>query len=100
MQSKSGNTTCCLNDSAAFGADVQETVRQLAAQMIRKPLATQLDRAANHLVIGLVVAALIIVMSAPGWPTLLGLPGLGLLGFSGAVVGMLSIWNTGRADRE
>ncbi len=73
-----------------------------------KRVGNQLDSAANRLVIGIVVAALIIgssiVMTVPGGPTLLGLPVFGLLGFCGAVVGgiwlLLSIWRTGRVDRE
>jgi ubiquinone biosynthesis protein len=73
-----------------------------------KRVGNQLDSAANRLVIGIVVAALIIgssiVMAVPGGPTLLGLPVFGLLGFCGAVVGgiwlLLSIWKTGRVDRE
>ncbi|UCV04601.1 ABC1 kinase family protein [Dechloromonas denitrificans] len=73
-----------------------------------KRVGNQLDSAANRLVIGIVVAALIIgssiVMTVPGGPTLLGLPVFGLLGFCGAVVGgiwlLLSIWKTNRADRE
>lgn len=68
----------------------------------------QLDSAANRLVIGIVVAALIIgssiVMTVPGGPSLLGLPFFGMLGFFGAVIGgiwlMLSIWKSSKADRE
>ncbi len=68
----------------------------------------QLDSAANRLVIGIVVAALIvgssIVMTVPGGPHLFGLPALGLLGFTSAAIGgvwlMLSIWKSNRADRE
>jgi ubiquinone biosynthesis protein len=64
----------------------------------------QLDNAANRLVIGIVVAALIvgssIVMTVSGGPTLLGLPVFGLLGFLGAVAGslwlLLSILRSGR----
>ena len=64
----------------------------------------QLDNAANRLVIGIVVAALIvgssIVMTVSGGPTLLGLPVFGLLGFLGAVAGslwlLLSILGSGR----
>jgi ubiquinone biosynthesis protein len=59
-----------------------------------KRVGNQLDRAANRLVIGIVIAALIIgssiVMTVPGGPSLLGLPFFGLLGFLGAVLG--SIW--------
>jgi ubiquinone biosynthesis protein len=73
-----------------------------------KRVGNQLDGAANRLVIGIVVAALIIgssiVMTVPGGPTLLGLPFFGLLGFLGAVFGgvwlLLSIWKSSRADRE
>ncbi len=73
-----------------------------------KRVGNQLDSAANRLVVGIVVAALIIgssiVMTVPGGPTLLGLPLLGALGFFGAVIGgiwlLLSIWKSGRADRE
>jgi ubiquinone biosynthesis protein len=68
----------------------------------------QLDGAANRMVIGIVVAALIvgssIVMTVPGGPRLFGLPVLGLLGFISAVIGglwlILSIWESSRADRE
>lgn len=73
-----------------------------------KRVGNQLDSAANRLVVGIVVAALIIgssiVMTVPGGPTLLGLPVFGLLGFFGAVVGgvwlLLAIWKAARADRE
>ena len=68
----------------------------------------QLDGAANRMVIGIVVAALIvgssIVMPVPGGPRLFGLPILGLFGFISAVFGglwlVLSIWKSSRADRE
>ncbi|MDO9612309.1 MAG: AarF/UbiB family protein, partial [Serpentinimonas sp.] len=68
-----------------------------------KRVGNQLDRAANRLVIGIVIAALIIgssiVMTVPGGPTLLGLPFFGLLGFAGAVIGsiwlLLAIWRSG-----
>lgn len=73
-----------------------------------KHVGNQLDGAANRLVIGIVVAALIIgssiVMTVPGGPTLLGLPFFGLLGFLGAAAGgmwlLLSIRKSNRADRE
>jgi ubiquinone biosynthesis protein len=73
-----------------------------------KRVGNQLDSAANRLVVGIVVAALIIgssiVMTVPGGPSLLGLPFFGLLGFLGAVFGgvwlLLSIWKSSRADRE
>lgn len=69
-----------------------------------KRLGDQLDRAANRLVIGVVVAALIvgssIVMTVPGGPTLMGLPVFGLIGFLGAMVGgvwlLLSILRSGK----
>ena len=68
-----------------------------------KRVGNQLDSAANRLVIGIVIAALIIgssiVMTVPGGPTLLGQPFFGLLGFAGAVIGsiwlLLSIWRSG-----
>ena len=71
-----------------------------------KRLGNQLDSAANRLVVGVVVAALIIgssiVMTVPGGPTLLGLPFFGLLGFIGALLGSLwllvSIWRSGGKD--
>lgn len=73
-----------------------------------KRVGNQLDGAANRLVIGIVVAAIIIgssiVMTVPGGPTLFGLPTFGLLGFLGAAAGgvwlLLSIWRSNRADRE
>jgi len=73
-----------------------------------KRVGNQLVTAANRLVVGIVVAALIIgssiVMTVPGGPSLLGLPFFGLLGFLGAVAGgmwlLLSIWKSSRADRE
>ncbi len=73
-----------------------------------KRVGNQLDSAANRLVVGIVVAALIIgsaiIMTVPGGPSLLGLPFFGLLGFLGAVAGgvwlLLSIWKSSRADRE
>jgi ubiquinone biosynthesis protein len=73
-----------------------------------KRVGNQLDSAANRLVVGIVVAALIIgssiVMTVSGGPSLLGLPFFGLLGFLGAVTGgawlLLSIWKSSRADRE
>lgn len=73
-----------------------------------KHVGNQLDRAANRLVIGIVVAALIIgssiVMTVPGGPKLLGLPLFGLIGYLGAAAGgvwlLLSIWRSGKMDRE
>jgi ubiquinone biosynthesis protein len=73
-----------------------------------KRVGNQLDRAANRLVVGTVVSALIIgssiVMTVPGGPSLLGLPFFGLLVFFGAVVSgvwlLLSIFKSNRADRE
>ena len=73
-----------------------------------KHVGNQIDGAANRLVVGIVVAAIIIgssiVMTVPGGPTLLGLPTFGLLGFLGAAAGgvwlLLSIWKSNRADRE
>ena len=73
-----------------------------------KHFGNQLDGAANRLVIGIVVAAIIIgssiVMTVPGGPTLFGLPTFGLLGFLGAAAGgvwlLLSIWKSNKADRE
>ena len=73
-----------------------------------KHFGNQLDGAANRLVIGIVVAAIIIgssiVMTVPGGPTLLGLPIFGLLGYLGAAAGgvwlLLSIWRSNKADRE
>lgn len=65
----------------------------------------QLDRAANRLAIGLVVAGLIvgssIVMTVPGGPSLLGLPFFGLVGFLGALAG--SVWlvaSIARSNRD
>jgi ubiquinone biosynthesis protein len=71
-----------------------------------KRVGNQLDSAANRLVVGIVIAALIIgssiVMTVPGGPTLLGLPFFGLLGFAGAVIGslwlLLSIWRSRREE--
>ncbi len=73
-----------------------------------KRVGNQLDRAANRLVVGIVIAALIIgssiVMTVPGGPSLFGLPFFGLLGFLGAVAGSLwllvSIWKSNRDDRD
>jgi len=73
-----------------------------------KHVGNQLDKAANRLVVGIVVAALIIgssiVMTVSGGPSLLGLPLFGLLGFLGAAAGgvwlLLSIGKSNRADRE
>lgn len=73
-----------------------------------KHVGNQLDGAANRLVIGIVVAALIvgssIVMTVPGSPSLFALPLLGLFGLLCAVIGglwlILSIWGSNRADRE
>jgi len=73
-----------------------------------KRVGNQLDSAANRLVVGIVVAALIIgssiVMTVPGGPSLLGLPIFGLIGFLGAAIGgvwlMLSIGKSSRADKE
>jgi ubiquinone biosynthesis protein len=73
-----------------------------------KHVGNQLDGAANRLVIGIVVAALIIgssiVMTVSGGPTLLGLPLFGLIGYLVAAAGglwlLLSIWKSSRADRE
>lgn len=73
-----------------------------------KHVGNQLDIAANRLVVGIVIAALIIgssiVMTVPGGPNLLGLPLFGILGFLGAAIGgvwlVLSIWKSSRASRE
>lgn len=73
-----------------------------------KHVGNQLDGAANRLVVGIVVAALIvgssIVTTVSGGPSLFGLPALGLFGFLCAVIGglwlILSIWRSSRADRE
>jgi ubiquinone biosynthesis protein len=73
-----------------------------------KHVGNQLDKAANRLTIGIVVAALIIgssiVMTVSGGPQLLGLPLFGLVGYLGAAAGgvwlLLSIWKSSRADRE
>jgi len=73
-----------------------------------KHVGNQLDGAANRLVIGIVVAAIIIgssiVMTVPGGPTLLGLPLFGLIGYLGAAAGgiwlLMSIWKSRKADRE
>lgn len=73
-----------------------------------KHVGNQLDGAANRLVIGIVVAALIIgssiVMTVSGGPTLLGLPLFGLIGYLGAAAGgiwlLLSISKSSKADRE
>ncbi len=64
----------------------------------------RLDRAASRLTVGLITSALIIgssiVMTVKGGPLLLGLPFLGVLGFSAALVCgfwlMFSIWRSGR----
>ena len=73
-----------------------------------KHVGNQLDKAANRLVVGIVVAALIIgssiVMTVSGGPKLLGLPLFGLIGYLGAAAGgvwlLLSIWKSSKADRE
>jgi ubiquinone biosynthesis protein len=67
-----------------------------------KRVGNQIDRAANRMSIGLIVAALIIgssiVMTVPRGPMLFGLPMFGVLGFIGAIVGglwlVVSIWRT------
>lgn len=77
---------------------------QVDVQHLRR-VGNQLDRAANRLTVGLVVAALIvgssIVMTVPGGPRLLGLPFFGLFGFLSAVAG--SVWllaSIARSNRE
>lgn len=73
-----------------------------------KHVGNQIDGAANRLVVGIIIAALIIgssiVMTVPGGPSLFGLPFFGLLGFLGATVGgiwlLLSIWKSIAADKE
>jgi ubiquinone biosynthesis protein len=73
-----------------------------------KHVGNQLDKAANRLVIGIVVAAIIIgssiVMTVSGGPQLLGLPLFGLVGYLGAAAGgvwlLLSIWKSSKTDRE
>jgi len=67
-----------------------------------KRVGNQIDRAANRMSIGLIVAALIIgssiVMTVPRGPMLFGLPVFGVLGFVGAIIGgiwlIISIWRT------
>jgi ubiquinone biosynthesis protein len=64
-----------------------------------------MDRAASRLTVGMVTASLIIgssiVMTVNGGPSLLGLPALGVLGFTAAGVGalwlFLSVWRTSRS---
>lgn len=64
----------------------------------------QLDRAVSRMTLGIVTAALIIgtaiVITVVREPALVGLRGIGLLGFLGAVAGglwvLLSIWRSGR----
>jgi ubiquinone biosynthesis protein len=75
-----------------------------------KRVGDQIARAANRLALALVISALVIgssiVMTVPGGPTLFGLPALGVLGFTGAVIGGLwlvrSIWRSShdRGDDE
>ena len=54
----------------------------------------QVDNAASRLTVGLITASLIIgssiVMTVTGGPTIMGLPALGLLGFSAAAIG--GVW--------
>ena len=67
-----------------------------------KCVGDQIDRAANRLVIALVIASLVIgsfiVMTVKGGPTLFGLPSFGFLGFFGAGAGGLwlvrAIWRS------
>jgi len=76
-------------------------------QSLRR-VGNQLDRAANRLTIGIVIAALIIgssiVMTVPGGPSLFGLPLFGLVGFLVTFVGgvglLLSIRRANREDRD
>lgn len=60
-----------------------------------KRIGDQINSAANRLVVGVIVAALIIgssiVMTVPGGPTLFGLPLFGLLGFTCALIGSLGV---------
>jgi len=67
------------------------------------PVVDQLDRAAQRIAVGLVVAALIIgssiVMTVGGGPTLFGLPAFGLLGFVGATLGAIWLVLGGRPKR-
>ncbi|KIO48436.1 AarF/ABC1/UbiB kinase family protein [Nitrosospira sp. NpAV] len=73
-----------------------------------KHLGDQVDGAANRMVAGIIVAAIIvgssIVMTVSGGPTLLGLPLIGLLGFLCATIGgiwlLLSISRSNKADRD
>jgi ubiquinone biosynthesis protein len=73
-----------------------------------KHLGDQVDGAANRMVIGIIVAAIIvgssIVMTVSGGPTLLGLPIFGLIGYSCATIGgiwlLLSISRSNKADRD
>jgi ubiquinone biosynthesis protein len=57
-----------------------------------KRVGNQLDRAANRMTVGIVVAALIIgssiIMTVPGGPKLLGLPFFGLFRFLGTLIGV------------
>ena len=73
-----------------------------------KRVGNQLDSAANRLVVGIVVAALIIgssiVMTVTGGPSLIGLSFFALLGFSGSMIGglwlLVSIWKSNRVGKE
>lgn len=71
-----------------------------------KHVGNQLNRSANRITIGIVVAALIIgssiVMTVSGGPQLLGLPVFGFLGFLGAFIGgvglLFSIWKARKEE--
>ncbi len=66
--------------------------------------AIRIDKALGRLAMSSVIAALIIgssiVMTVQGGPTIMGLPFLGFIGFSGAVIGaiwlLFSIWHRGK----
>ena len=63
----------------------------------------EVDKSANRLTVGILVAALIIgssiVMTVEGGPTMLGLPLFGLIGYLGAAAGSVwllwTIWRSG-----
>ncbi|RKZ93474.1 MAG: 2-polyprenylphenol 6-hydroxylase [Gammaproteobacteria bacterium] len=66
--------------------------------------ANRIDKSLGRLAMSSVIAALIIgssiVMTVKGGPTIMGLPFLGFIGFSGAVIGaiwlLFSIWRSGK----
>ena len=87
---------------SGFPRDLRRLIKAIRSGVLRiniditqvEQFGQQVDNAASRLTVGLITASLIIgssiVMTVKGGPTIMGLPALGLLGFSAAAIG--GVW--------